>query len=141
VANPYDQIEGQILLNNKIDNDYLVQSLVFRFDDSPKIYIHQPAAFRQEWDASSKKYLIQSDWNKWRLEDVRDKEIKKAASNPDAIPQTNPIYTKDIIELLKAHKKAFCQIILLHGVYGTQSIISLEFTLQNSTKSINYLFR
>jgi hypothetical protein len=30
---------------------------------------------------------------------------------------------------------------MLNAVYGTQSIIDFEFSLQNSTKSINYLFK
>ncbi len=141
VTNPYDQIEGQILLNNKLDNGNVVQSLVFRFDDSPKIYIHQPSAFKQEWDTGSRKYIIESDWHAWRPGDTRDKEVKRNTPEQDSITQANSLYAKDIIAMLKAHKKVFCQIILANKVYGTQSSINLEFTLQNSTKSINYLFK
>jgi hypothetical protein len=101
--------------------------------------VHQPAAFEQEWDTGSRKYVIESDWHAWRPGDTRDKEIRK--TNPDTNPQANSIYAKDIIALLKAHKKVLCQIISINKVYGTQSTINLEFTLQNSTKSINYLFR
>jgi len=141
VTNPYDQIEGQILLNDKMDNGNVVQSLVFSFDDSPKIYVHQPAAFKQEWDTGSRKYVIESDWHTWRPGDTRDKEVRKTTPDQDTNPQANSIYAKDIIALLKAHKKVLCQVISVNRVYGTQSMINLEFTLQNSTKSINYLFR
>ncbi len=140
VANPYDQIAWQILLNNKLDKGYKVQSLVFSFDDSPKIYINQSSAFKQEWDASSKRYIIESTGQIWRLGDKRDKEIRKI-SDPESLPQSERANTKSILELLKAGQKVYCQIILLDEVYGTQSNISCEFTLQNSTKSINYLFR
>jgi uncharacterized protein (UPF0297 family) len=138
-ANPYDQITGQILLNDKIDKDSKVQSLVFRFDDSPKIYVHQPSEFKQEWDANARKYIITSDWDTWRSGDSRDKEVRINNSNSD--PQAKTVYAKEIIDLMKAHQKVFCQVVMLNGVYGTQSIIDFEFTLQNSTKSINYLFR
>jgi len=140
-ADPYDQIKGQILLNNKIDNANVVQSLVFRFDDSPKIYIHQPAEFRQEWDSGSGKYIIESDWHTWRPGDTRDKEVRNTTPEQNATAQANSLYAKDIIGMLKTHQKVFCQIVLANKVYGTQSMINLEFTLQNSTKSINYLFR
>jgi hypothetical protein len=138
-ANPYDQITGQILLNEKIDKNSKVQSLVFSFDDSPKIYVHQPAEFKQEWDANARKYIVTSDWNTWRQEDSRDKEVR--SNKPDSDSQTKQLHAKDIIEMLKAHQKVLCQVVILNGVYGTQSIIDFEFTLQNSTKSINYLFK
>lgn len=138
-ANPYDQITGQVLLNDKIEKDSKVQSLVFSFDDSPKIYVHQPAEFKQEWDANARKYIVTSDWHSWRQEDSRDKEVRSNNSSSDS--QAKQIYAKDIIEMLKAHKKVLCQVVMLNGVYGTQSIIDFEFTLQNSTKSISYLFK
>lgn len=138
-ANIYDQITGQILLNDKIDKDSKVQSLVFSFDDSPKIYVHQPAEFKQEWDANARKYIVTSDWHTWRSGDSRDKEVRSNNSSSDS--QAKQVYAKDIIEMLKAHKKVVCQVIMLNAVYGTQSIIDFEFTLQNSTKSINYLFK
>jgi hypothetical protein len=138
-ANPYDQITGQILLNEKIDKNSKVQSLVFSFDDSPKIYVHQPAEFKQEWDANARKYIVTSDWNTWRQEDSRDKEAR--SNKPDSDSQTKQLHAKDIIEMLKAHQKVLCQVVILNGVYGTQSMIDFEFTLQNSTKSINYLFK
>jgi hypothetical protein len=138
-ANPYDQITGQILLNEKIDKNSKVQSLVFSFDDSPKIYVHQPAEFKQEWDANARKYIVTSDWNTWRQEDSRDKEVR--LNNPSSDSQANPVYVKEIIEIMKARQKILCQVVILNSVYGTQSIIDFEFTLQNSTKSINYLFK
>ncbi len=138
-ANPYDQITGQILLNDKIDRDSKVQSLVFSFDDSPKIYVHQPAEFKQEWDANARKYIATSDWHAWRQEDSRDKEVR--SNKPDSDSQAKQVYAKDIIEMLKAHKKVLCQVVMLNSVYGTQSILDFEFTLQNSTKSISYLFK
>jgi len=138
-ANPYDQITGQILLNDKIDNNSKVQSLVFSFDDSPKIYVHQPAEFKQEWDANARKYIVTSDWHQWKQDDTRNKEVR--SNNPGSDSSAKQYSAKEIIEMLKAHKKVLCQVVLLNGVYGTQSIIDFEFTLQNSTKSISYLFR
>jgi len=138
-ADPYEQITGQILLNNKPDKDNTVQGLVLRFDENPKIYIHRPAAFKQSWDNGARKFIIESDWQLWRIEDSRDKEVKKIASESD--PQAKPVILKEIITLLKSGQKVYCQVILLNTVYGTQSIINTEFTLQNSTKSIAYLFK
>ncbi|MFZ0472693.1 MAG: hypothetical protein WAL94_08765 [Bacteroidales bacterium] len=138
-ANPYDQITGQILLNERIDKNSKVQSLVFSFDDSPKIYVHQPAEFKQEWDANARKYIVTSDWNAWRPGDSRNKEVR--SNNPNSDSQTGQVSAKEIIEMLKAHKKVICQVVMLNGVYGTQSVTDFEFTLQNSTKSINYLFK
>jgi len=139
-ATPYDLLTGQILLNKDIGDENSVQNLVFRFDESPKIYIHQPDHSRQEWDANIRKYMIESDWQTWRIADTRNKE-RKIATNPGSVPQNERINTKGIIDLLKASKKVSCQIILLNRAYETQSTINCEFTLQNSTKSINYLFR
>lgn len=138
-ANPYDQITGQILLNERIDKNSKVQSLVFSFDDSPKIYVHQPAEFKQEWDANARKYIVTSDWHSWRPGDSRDKGGK--LNNPESNSQAGQVSAKEIIEMLKAHKKVICQVVMLNGVYGTQSVTDFEFTLQNSTKSINYLFK
>jgi hypothetical protein len=138
-SNPYDQITGQILLNERIDKNSKVQSLVLSFDDSPKIYVHQPAEFKQEWDANARKYIVTSDWHSWRPGDSRDKEGK--LNNPDSNSQAGQVSAKEIIEMLKAHKKVICQVVMLNGVYGTQSVSDFEFTLQNSTKSINYLFK
>ena len=138
-ANPYDQITGQILLNERIDKNSKVQSLVFSFDDSPKIYVHQPAEFKQEWDANARKYIVTSDWHAWRPGDSRNKEVR--SNNPDFDSQAGQVSAKEIIEMLKAHKKVICQVVMLDGVYGTQSVTDFEFTLQNSTKSINYLFK
>ncbi len=126
-------------MNEKINKDSKVQSLVFSFDDSPKIFVHQAAELKQEWDANARKYIVTSDWNTWRQEDLRDKEAR--SNKPDSDSQTKQLHAKDIIEMLKAHQKVLCQVVILNGVYGTQSIIDFEFTLQNSTKSINYLFK
>lgn len=138
-ANPYEQITGQILLNDKIDKNSKVLSLVFSFDDSPKIYVHQPAEFKQEWDANARKYIVTSDWHSWRQEDSRNKEVR--SNKPDSDSSAEQVSAKEIIEMLKAHKKVLCQVVMLNGVYGTQSMIDFEFTLQNSTKSISYLFK
>lgn len=139
-ASPYDQITWQILLNKTIGDDNSVFSLVFRFDDSPKMYILQPDKIRQEWDKNIRKYMIESDWKIWRIADTRNKE-RKIATDPGSIPANERIDTKGIIDLLKASQKVSCQVILLNKVYDTQSTVKCEFTLQNSTKSINYLFR
>jgi hypothetical protein len=139
VADPYDQVSGQILLNNTIGKDNRVQSLVFRFDDSPRIYVHQSSDLKQGWDANARKYIIESDWKLWRLDDLRDKTVKEIA--PDSIPPDKQINLKEIIRLLKASQKVSCQIVLINRVYETQSRITSEFTLKNSTKSINYLFQ
>lgn len=138
-TDPYEQITGQVLLNNKPDKDNTVQGLVLRFDESPKIYIHQHKEFKQTWDNGARKYIIESDWQLWRIEDSRDKEVKNIASDSDQ--QAKAVSVKEIIALLKSGKKVYCQVILLNTVYGTQSIINAEFTLQNSTKSITYLFK
>jgi hypothetical protein len=137
----YEQITGQILLNKNIGNDNKVQSLVFRFDDSPKIYVNQPTEFKQGWDVNARKYMIESGWSLWRLDDVRNKEGRRTYSDPDSIPPEKQAHAKDIIQLLKAGKKLSCQIVLINKVYGTQSIITAGFSLQNSSKSINYLFQ
>jgi len=138
-GDPYDQITGQILLNEKIDRDSKVESLVFSFDDSPKIYIHQPDEFKQEWDANARKYIVTSDWSAWRAGDSRNKEARSGSTGSNS--QASQVSSKEIIEMLKANKKVMCQVVMLNGVYGTQSIVDFEFTLQNSTKSINYLFK
>jgi hypothetical protein len=140
-ADPYEQVTGQILLNKNIGNDNRVQSLVFRFDNSPKIYVNQPSDFKQGWDANARKYMIESDWKLWRLDDVRNKESRRISSNPDSIPPDKQVHAKEIIQLLKASGKVNCQIVLINKVYGTQSMISSEFSLKNSSKSINYLFQ
>ncbi len=138
-ADPYEQITGQILLNNKPDKDNTVQGLVLRFDESPKIYIHQHKDFKQSWDNGARKYIIESDWQSWRIEDSRDKEVRKVATDSD--PQANSVSVKEIFALLKSGQKVYCQVIMLNTVYGTQSVINAEFTLQNSTKSIAFLFK
>ncbi len=101
--------------------------------------MHQPAEFKQEWDANARKYIVTSDWHAWRPGDSRDKGGK--LNNPDSNSQAGQVSAKEIIEMLKAHKKVLCQVVMLNGVYGTQSVTDFEFTLQNSTKSINYLFK
>ncbi|MDX9903475.1 MAG: hypothetical protein RB288_05295 [Bacteroidales bacterium] len=131
----YDQISGQILLNRNIGTDYNVYNLVFRFDDSPKMYILDPEGIKQQWDANVRKYIIDSDWKTWRIGDTRDKQGRKSAGDAGAD------HKKEIIDLMKASGKVTCQIVLLRKGDGSQSMISTEFTLQNSTKSINYLFK
>ncbi|MDZ7633820.1 MAG: hypothetical protein U5L72_05045 [Bacteroidales bacterium] len=59
------------------DKDNVVQGLVLKFDDSFRIYIHQPSAFSQQWDNGARRYIIESDWQQWRIEDSRDKEVQK----------------------------------------------------------------
>lgn len=140
-TDPYDQVTGQILLNKNIGTDYRVQSLVFRFDDSPVIYVHQPADIKQGWDNNTRKYMIESDWALWRLDDLRDKESREIITDQEAIPEDRRIYAKDIIQLLKSKQKLLCQIVLIDKSYGSQSMISAEFSLKNSTKSVNYLFQ
>lgn len=134
-ANPYDQITGQILLSKNIGTENRVLSLVLRFDDSPKMYIHQPADMKQDWDANVRKFIIESDWQMWRLGDTRNKQARSTADNTIADRK------KEIIDLLKASQKVNCQIVLLHKVHGTQSIITTEFVLKNSTKSMNFLLQ
>lgn len=138
-TDPYSQITGQILFNTNQDKDNKVQGIVLKFDDSPKIYIHGPAAFKQEWDNGARKYIIESDWQLWRVEDSRDKQVKIITSG--AYPQEKQINIREIIAMLKAGRKVSCQVIMHNQVYGTQSAISTEFTLQNSTKSIAFLFK
>lgn len=140
-ANPYDQISGQILLNNPPDKGTTVKSLVFRFDDSQKIYIHQPSDFKQGWDTGSRKYIIESDWKLWRIDDLRNKGSRAAVPDIEALPADKKATAKDIIQMLKTQKKLSCQVILINSVYGTQSVIDAEFSLINSTKSINFLFQ
>jgi len=139
--NPYDQVVGQILLNKKIEKEYRVQCLVLSFDDSPKIYIHQPSGFKQGWDPNSRKYIIESDWKLWRLDDRRNKEVREIALDPDSISPDKQLFATDILQLLKTHQRVFCQVVMMHEFYETQTIIDSEFTLQNSTKSINYIFQ
>jgi hypothetical protein len=140
-ADPYRQVSGQILLNNNIGKDNQVQSLVFRFDDSPKIYVNQPSEFKQGWDANARKYIIESAWGLWRIDDIRNKEARATSVGRDSIPPDKQAHAREIIQLIKAGKKLSCQIVLINKVYGTQSVISTEFSLINSSKSINYLFQ
>lgn len=132
--NPYDQISGQILLNKNIGNDYKVHTIVLIFDESTKMYIHQPADLKQGWDANAGRYIIESDWKIWRTGDTRN----KGAGRPSG--DTGADLKKTVLDLMKSGKKVNCQIILIHKMDDTQSIINTSFTLQNSTKSINYLF-
>jgi len=140
-TNPYDQITGQILLNKNIGTDYRVQSLVFKFDDSPVIYVYQPATIKQGWDNNARKYIIDSDWGIWRIDDLRDKESREIIEDQESIPEDRRIYAKDIIQMLKSKQKLLCQIVLIDKSYGSQSMISAEFSLANSTKSVNFLFQ
>jgi hypothetical protein len=132
--NLYDQIIGQILLSRNVGTENMVHSLVLRFDDSPKMYIHQPADIKQNWDANVSKFIIESDWKMWRLGDTRNRQAGNRPENASADRK------KEIIDLLKSSQKVTCQIVLIHKVHGTQSMITTDFLLKNSTKSINYLF-
>ena len=138
-ANPYDQITGQILLNERIDKNSKVQSLVFSFDDSPKILcISRLSSNRSGMPMPGNTLSHQTGMHGGR--EIR--ETKEGRSNnPDSDSQAKQVSAKEIIEMLKAHKKVICQVVMLNGVYGTQSVTDFEFTLQNSTKSINYLFK
>jgi len=140
-SDPYQQVTGQILLNKNIGKDNQVQSLVFRFDDSPKIFVNQPSEFKQGWDANARKYIIESAWSLWRTDDIRNKEIRRTSAGRDSIPPDKQAHAKEIIQLIKAGKKLSCQVVLVNKVYGTQSVITTEFSLINSSKSINYLFQ
>jgi hypothetical protein len=133
-ASPYDQISGQILLNKNVGTEYKVLTIVLRFDESTKMYIHQPAELKQGWDSSSSRYIIESDWKIWRTGDTRNKNAGRQAENAGADLK------KEILDMMKSGKKINCQIVLLHRIHDTQNVINAEFTLQNSTKSINYLF-
>jgi len=132
-ASPYDQISGQILLNKNVGTEYKVLTIVLRFDESTKLYIHQPSDLRQSWDASAGRYVIESDWQIWRKGDTRN----RAATPGDK--GTN--LKKEIIDLMKSSGKVNCQVILLHKMDDAQTTISADFALQNSTKSINFLFQ
>ncbi|MDX9728263.1 MAG: hypothetical protein RBT50_03270 [Bacteroidales bacterium] len=133
-TSPYDQISGQILLNKNVGTEYKVLTIVLRFDESTKMYIHQPADLKQGWDSGSGRYIIESDWKIWRTGDTRNKNAGRQAENAGAELK------KEILDLMKSGKKINCQIVLLHRIHDTQNVINSEFTLQNSTKSINYLF-
>ncbi len=133
--NPYDQIIGQILLSRNVGTENMVHSIVLRFDDSPKMYIHQPADIKQYWEADVRKFIISSDWKMWRLGDTRNRQAGSRPENASADRK------KEIIDLLKASQKVTCQVVLIHKVHGTQSMITTDFLLKNSTKSINYLFQ
>ncbi len=137
----YDQLTGQIMLNKDIGDKSTVENLVFRFDDSPKIYIHQPSPDRQKWDVNNRKYIIESDWQTWRLGDTRERGVRKEPAAAGTAAQEEVINMKKILELMKTSKKVSCQIFVLNKAYETQSTIVCEFTLVNSTKSINYLFQ
>lgn len=135
VVNPYDQISGQILLTKNIGNEFTVNAIVLRFDESTKLYIHQPAELKQGWDANTGRYIIESDWQVWRTGDTRNKGAGRAAGNSG----TN--LKKEVLDLMKSCKKVYCQIVLIHKMHDTQTMLHAEFALQNSTKSINYLFQ
>ena len=141
VTDPYDQATGQILLDKNIGTDYRVQSLVFKFDDSPVIYVHQPESMKQGWDNNARKYIIDSDWRLWRIDDLRDRESREIIEDQESIPEDKRIYAKDIIQMLKSKQKLLCQLVLIDKSYGSQSMISAEFSLKNSTNSVNYLFK
>lgn len=132
--NPYDHISGQLLLNKNVGTEYKVLTIVLRFDESTKMYIHQPADLKQGWDSNAGRYIIESDWKIWRTGDTRNKSAGRQAENAGSELK------KEVLDMMKSGKKINCQIVLLHKVHDTQNVISPEFTLQNSTKSINYLF-
>lgn len=132
-ANPYDQISGQVLLNKNVGTEYKVHTIVLRFDESTKLFIHQPADLKQGWDASAGRYIIESDWQIWRRGDTRN----RGAATPG---DKGSNLKKEVIDLLKSSGKVNCQIILLHKMDDAQTTVSADFVLQNSTKSINYLF-
>jgi hypothetical protein len=96
---------------------------------------------KQGWDNNARKYIIESDWALWRLDDLRDKASKEIIANQESIPEDRRIYAKEIIQLLKSRQKLLCQMILIDKSYGSQSMISAEFSLKNSTKSVNFLFQ
>ena len=133
-ASPYDQISGQILLNKNVGTEYTVNTIVLRFDESTKLYIHQPSDLRQSWDASAGRYIIESDWEIWRRGDTRNRGAAKPGDKGTNLK-------KEILDLMKSGKKVSCQVILLHKMDDAQSTISADFVLQNSTKSINFLFQ
>jgi hypothetical protein len=134
-TSPYDQISGQILLNKNVGTEYKVNTIVLRFDESTKMYIHQPAELKQSWDANVGRYIIESDWQIWRTGDTRNRSANKAAGD------TSANLKKEILDLMKTGKKVSCQIVLIHKMHDTQTMLNTEFFLQNSTKSINYLFQ
>jgi len=134
-ANPYNQISGQILLKKNIGTEYTVNTIVLMFDESTKMYIHQPADLKQGWDASAGRYIIESDWQIWRTGDTRNKNSGKR--DDDAGTDRK----KEILDLMKSGKTVNCQIVLVHKMHDTQSVINAGFTLQNSTKSVGYLFQ
>jgi len=132
-SNPYDHISGQILLNKNVGTEYKVHTIVLRFDESTRLYIHQPADLKQGWDASAGRYIIESDWQTWRRGDTRNRGAAPGDKGANL--------KKEILDLLKSSGKVNCQIILLHKMDDAQTTISADFVLQNSTKSINYLFQ
>lgn len=132
-TNPYDQISGQILLSKNVGTEYKVHTIVLRFDESTKLYIHQPADFRQGWDASANRYIIESDWQIWRRGDTRSRTATPGDKGTNL--------KKEIIDLMKSSGKVNCQVIMLHKMDDAQTTISADFALQNSTKSINFLFQ
>lgn len=134
-ANTYDYISGQILLNKNVGTEYKVITIVLQFDESTKMYIHQPAELKQGWDASAGRYIIESDWKNWRTGDTRNKNTGKRAD------ETSIDLKKEVLDMMRSGKKITCQIIMLHKMHDTQTVINTGFTLQNSTKSINYLFQ
>jgi hypothetical protein len=134
-ASPYDQISGQILLNKNIGTEYRVITIVLRFDESTKMYIHQPEELKQSWDANAGRYIIESDWKMWRTGDTRNKSAGKGPGDKGSDLK------KEILDLMKSAKKVSCQIVLIHKMHDTQTMLNTEFLLQNSTKSINYLFQ
>lgn len=134
-VSPYEQIIGQILLNKNIGTEYKVFTIVLRFDESTKMYIHQPAELKQGWDSNAGRYIIESDWQIWRTGDTRNKSAGRAAGD------TGTNLKKEILDLMKSGKKVSCQIVLIHKMHDTQTMLNTEFLLQNSTKSINFLFQ
>ena len=140
-ASPYDQMSGEIMLNKNIGEANKVESIVFSFDGSPKIYIHRPAGGKQAWDPNVRKYIIGSDWQIWRIADSRDKTVKKIPADLTQLPESERTGIKGMLDMMKAGKKISCQIILLNTAYNTQSVIKCDFTLANSSKSIGYLLK
>ncbi len=137
----FEQLTGVILLNKDIGNQNRVLSLVLGFDDSPKIYIHQPENIRQQWDPNLRKYMIESDWQLWRIADTRDRSVRKESADPESLPQNERMSMEGIIGLLKTSQKVSCQIILITVSMTLNRFTSVSSRLQNSTKSINFLLK
>jgi len=145
-TDPYDHLYLEISLNYNIEENTLYEpvKLLFRFNDNSTIYTLNVSSLRGGWNATSKKYIIRPLILWFNVNDGSSKGVDDGSSKEEKIPYHPGMDffdtgAEDFITLVKIHQKLFCR--LITSFIDNEKIYDFEFTLQNSTDAINYLFR